>query len=97
MRPARKEIQKIEPAESVGSQILTAAKRALRIVNPKEMAGKLEVSESMISQWLNGAKNIPLPRQFEILKQTKLFLREQRSIEDHIDALMLMQFGKAED
>lgn len=79
-----------------GKQLLTTAKRALRIVNQKEMAARLGVSESTISQWISGNKDIPTPRQFEILKQAKYFRSEQRDVEDHIDALMMMQFGKVD-
>lgn len=103
MKNAAIKIQKFEPVQAGGEEkltrsevVLTTAKRALRILNQKEMAARVGVSESQISQWLNGVKDIPQPRQIEILKQAKFFLREQRTIEDQIDALMLMQFGRAE-
>lgn len=63
----------------------------------KDVASRLGVSETTVSQWIAGAKKIPLERQLAILSEAKYFvklkMRQLIDIDDYIDALELMQYG----
>ena len=83
------------------NKIQPTSKTVLRLVvsesSSKEFAAKLGVSETTISQWLAGTKNIPELHQLAILRESKMFIkiqmRKMLEIDDYIDALEIMSFG----
>lgn len=84
-------VQRILP---LGKEKLTRS--ILRLIPNKVLANELNVSESLVSQWTNQMKGIPTARMYEIIKAGKVYAQQVRSIEDEIDLLMMMQFGRGE-
>lgn len=87
-----------QSAAAVSENEITVGKKKislklLRKVDRSYMAGRLGVSESMISQMASGAKGIPADQVFEIIKAGKFFCRDWRGLEDEID-LALLQMGE---
>ena len=82
------------PSNSEGQKKLT--NRILRLVERKELASALGVSEGLVSRWSSGEKPIPTERVFEIIKAGKLYCREVQTLENEIDLMMMLNFGCVE-
>ena len=66
----------------------------------KEIASRLGVSETTISHWIAGIKDISAQRQLAILRESKFIIKSKMrkllEIDDYIDFLESMTFGEVQ-
>lgn len=88
------EIKETLPDFYAREEILTAVQKTLHLVERKEICASLNISESLLSQWINHDKPIPSERMFQIIRAGKLFCQQIQNFENEIDMMLMLNFGR---
>ena len=76
----------------------TALKALRKVLEPKDLAQALDVSERTVQKWKSGESHIPHSRTNDVLRHAKaIFLTDLNRLEDEIDRALLMQYGSADN